>query len=1004
MNLKTLTAAALIAMASLNVASVSAAEITNEAKAKINQIVDASKPAFMGIGPVRIVDVQAENNGKSVVVKLNENFAYVPFTPESIEMMKSQVKVALGEEFKKSKVVFQIGEVPIEKYYVAYDKKYRRKHDKTNRFIFDLNENNHYSKGLDGNVIALWQSHGWYFEQSLNRWEWQRARLFQTVEDLYTQGYVMPFLMPMLENAGAYVMSPRERDIHNFEVIIDNDGDKAQSGYAETNGGAQWRVGDGVGFAYKREYYVDYQNPFTEGTYRVIDATKDKKKAASASWSADMPEAGSYAVYISYKSLPNSATDVVYTINSLAGEKKIRVNQTMGSSTWIYLGHFPLQKGLNKDVVTVSNLSQCKKAVVTADAVKIGGGMGNVARRIIKPGPDDKVKYKFDERIDYQYQLSKHPRFTEGSRYWLQWAGIPDSIYSLSRLLNDYNDDYRSRGDWVNYMAGGSEALPNYGGLKIPVDLAFAFHTDAGTTKNDSIIGTLGIYMTSNFDKYKNGTPRIISRGLVESIMGNIVKDVRATFEPNWTRRGMWDQSYYEARVPQVPTMLLELLSHQNFADMKYGLDPNFRFTVSRAIYKGMLEFIAKRDNKEYMVQPLPVNSFAIVPGEQGKFKLTWKATEDTLSANSDADRFIVCERIGAGAFKEVAVVNENSYEVAIGDNDVHSYKIIAMNEGGRSFPSEVLSLGIAAQSKSMVMVVNGFTRVSAPDWFQAGEGDAEIAGFNDVKDHGVPYVNDISFIGSQFEFRRNLPWFDDDSAGFGACRSDYETKVIAGNTFDYPVVHGEAILKAGYSFVSSSAKAVEDGLSLNGYFAVDLILGKQKEVPTGRGVMPNRYKTFPKPLRDAIKAYTAQGGNMFVTGSYVATDIWDQKTPNEEEKAFAKNVLGYQWRVGQATAVGEAYNISTPFKELTAGKTWKFNMTLNDKQYCVESPDGIIPADAKSVTVMRYSDNNIPAAVAADKGNYRTVIVGFPFEAMGCKNCQAAMMAQVLNFFATKK
>ena len=61
----------------------------------------------------------------------------------------------------------------------------------------------------------------------------------------------------------------------------------------------------------------------------------------------------------------------------------------------------------------------------------------------------------------------------------------------------------------------------------------------------------------------------------------------------------MWNQSYIEARVAEVPTMLLELLSHQNFADMYYGLDPKFRFVVSRAIYKGMLRHVAAQNRQE---------------------------------------------------------------------------------------------------------------------------------------------------------------------------------------------------------------------------------------------------------------------------------------------------------------------------------------------------------------------------------------------------------------------
>lgn len=46
------------------------------------------------------------------------------------------------------------------------------------------------SQGLAGRHIALWQSHGRYFDQPQNRWKWQRSQLWQTCEDLYTQSYV----------------------------------------------------------------------------------------------------------------------------------------------------------------------------------------------------------------------------------------------------------------------------------------------------------------------------------------------------------------------------------------------------------------------------------------------------------------------------------------------------------------------------------------------------------------------------------------------------------------------------------------------------------------------------------------------------------------------------------------------------------------------------------------------------------------------------------------------
>ena len=107
--------------------------------------------------------------------------------------------------------------------------------------------------GLQIRHIALWHSHGLYYEQKLARWERQRARLFQTVEDLYTMSYVLPLLTPMLENAGAIVMLPRERDTQFNEVVVDND--DAESGYSEQGGTYQRRTDekDNRGFANKKE-------------------------------------------------------------------------------------------------------------------------------------------------------------------------------------------------------------------------------------------------------------------------------------------------------------------------------------------------------------------------------------------------------------------------------------------------------------------------------------------------------------------------------------------------------------------------------------------------------------------------------------------------------------------------------------------------------------------------------------------------------------------------------
>ena len=136
----------------------------------------------------------------------------------------------------------------------------------------------------------------------------------------------------------------------------------------------------------------------------------------------------------------------------------------------------------------------------------------------------------------------------------------------------------------------------------------------------------------------------------------------------------MWNKSYFEARVPEVPTMLLELLSHQNFADMRYGLDPRFRFLVSRAIYKGILKFIAKQNDYEYQVQPLPVNHLRTEFIGTHEIKLTWRAVEDPLEPTATPEKYIVYTRIGNGAFDSGTLVSDTSYTKSIIPDSIYSF------------------------------------------------------------------------------------------------------------------------------------------------------------------------------------------------------------------------------------------------------------------------------------------------------------------------------------------
>ena len=528
---------------------------------------------------------------------------------------------------------------------------------------------------------------------------------------------------------------------------------------------------------------------------------------------------------MSYKTLPNSTSDARYTVYHKDGKTEFAVNQQMGGGTWIYLGTFAFDKG-TKGKVVLSNLSKDKNSVVTADAVRFGGGMGNIARtadgNLIWPNSkkdratDPKPRNEWQPKLNIPYETSGYPRFLEGARYYMQWAGVPDSIYSPSHGMNEYSDDYKNRGVWVNWLAGGTKAVPDSKGLNIPVDLSFAFHSDAGTVYGDSIIGTLGIYDSRQYDgTFADGSSRAANHDLCDHVLSSICNDIRTLYEPKWTRRGMWDSRYFEAWSPRVPAMLLELLSHENFADMRYGLDPRFHFTVGRSVYKGILKFLSDQYGYDYVVQPLPVEHFAAVLNDKRQVELSWQPVDDPLEPTAKAEKYIVYKRIGNGDFDNGTVVKKTRCVMDVPADEVVSFKIAALNQGGESFPSEILSVGIASASTAKpVLVVNGFDRTGAPDDFRSN--DDEQAGFLADDDNGVPYKQMISYVGKMKEFRRAIPWTDDDAAGYGDSYGNYEKLVIKGNTFDYPALHGQSILKAGYSFVSVSKAALADHAYMN--------------------------------------------------------------------------------------------------------------------------------------------------------------------------------------------
>lgn len=907
---------------------------------------------------------------KKVTLFANEALEDTPFREYNV----SELYASIAPLFPNaSKIVILTRDTDIESLIPEYDRKGRP----NKKRLYSIKESKYpltrslstpheIKNGLQNRHIALWQSHGLYYAQTAHRWEWQRARMFGTVEDLFTQSFVLPYLTPMLENAGATILIPRERDTQIHEIIIDNDRSTPGSEYKELDGEKAWSDGEKAGFGHIQATYTNGENPFTQGTYRQT-VTQRKGKESLIEWIPEIPESGNYAVYASYQSFPNSTEQALYTIHHAGGETTIAVNQTMGGGTWIYLGNFKFTAHEQAhERIVLTNQSNKSGKIITADAIKIGGGMGNIARSPLEsPYP-------------IEAETSGYPRFTEAARYWLQWAGIPDSIYSKSAFRNDYQDDIYARPQWVNYLKEQTH---------IPIDMAFAFHSDAGTTPDDSIIGTLGIYMSkSNDGIYTNRKSREIARDLTDMIQTQILSDVRKVYNPQWSRRGMWNQSYIEARIPDVPTMLLELLSHQNFADMRYGLDPRFRFLICRAIYKGMLRYICFQNKQEPIVQPLPPDRLYTELVETNKVRIGWKAVQDTLEESASPTAYILYSRKDSGGFDNGTLVKGEEIILPIETGIIHSYKVAAVNKGGISFPSEIVSVyrSPKGEKDKTVLIVNGFDRISGPASFESTADS--LAGFLYAVDRGVPYLNDIAFIGDQFEFRRSATWNSNDNNGHGDSYNNYAGQVIAGNTFDYPFIHGQAMAETGYSFVSCSHKSLAEGVvKPDTYPIIDLILGKQRQ------------PVITPVLQDTLRSYLAQGGNLLVSGTNLFSDSWG----NAQDRTFVEEVLKGKLASRNASKEGIVNSCASPYGYINGRYT--FRTRPNPICYSIESVDGVLPADKLAHTILRYPENNIGAGIVYE-GKYRTCSLGFPFEALQTPSERNRLMESILRFFSIQQ
>lgn len=908
----------------------------------------------------KLQELRIDNKQQKITVVADPTFAQQELNDKQIGKIYKKVHRVLPKAYRNYDLSIVISGLPLENYATDYtslsDNSLWGKTDYDGQpWVSNVSRPFRITHGLYNRHLVVWASHGRYYDGKREQWQWQRPPLFGTCEDLFTETIVLPYLIPMLENAGAVVYTPRERDLQTAEYIVDNDGVNA-SGYTESDNGRQWRTCPQAGFAYRLGNYVDGQNPFKDGSARMTSTSK-KGNGTYALWQPRFQKAGRYAVYVSYQTVEKSVDDAHYVVFHKGQATEVHVNQQMGGGTWVYLGTFDFGEGKSIDnCVMLTNQSK-HKGYVTADAVRFGGGIGNISRG---------------------GRTSGLPRVLEGSRYFCQWAGAPYDVYSSRGGTDDYADDINSRSRMLNWLAGGSVYVPTTEGEHVPFELSLAVHSDAGFAPNGKdLVGSLAICTTNyNDGQLASGVTRQASKMLAKDLLDNLTRDLTKKYG-NWAKRYLWDRNYSETRVPEVPSAILETLSHQNFPDMKLAQDPHFKFTMARSVYKTLTRYVNNMHGKPTIIQPLPPKDPAVTIRSQHQARISWITQDDPQEPSAHPDYFILYTAKGKGGYDNGQKVKSTAINVDIMSGRLYRFKITAINRGGESFPSEEIALYIQQGTAKDILVVNGFHRLSAPAVIDNGNQQ----GFDLKEDVGVSYGSTIGWLGHQQNFNKSQIGREGVN-GLGYTDESLAGKVIAGNQLNAATSHVEAIASLGkYNVMSCSSRAVETHrVDLRNFDVVDMVLGLEKYTPEALVYE----KTFTENMQKQISAYIRNGGRLFASGAYLGSDM--------------TGTGDTEW-LNHTLKASYAGTVSTDTIQGVNGlqQNFDFYRIPNADHYAATHADILQPTGG-AVCAMQY-DNDYSAAVAYQGNDYRTFTMAFPFECIIDKNMQRRLMDGILNF-----
>ncbi len=507
---------------------------------------------------------------------------------------------------------------------------------------------------LSGKTVWLSPGHGWHNTGS--GFVTQRGTTQQVVEDFITAESMDYYLLHYLMNAGATVWSVRERDLNTNEIIVNND--QGAPGYVETG---TWVDGTIAGYG---------------GTYRTTSASATE--TATAIFTPAVSQSGLYWVSVRFISGVNRATDVKYHITHAGGTTTYTVNQEIHGDTWIHLGQFYFFAGGSYKVIISNESAEAGQAIV-ADAIRLGGGIGQEPDCLNGGAASGK------------------PRFEESARQYANYQGYP-TCFADPNMRPIYSE-------WEMSKGAAAEAQNS---------IFVSFHTNAFDGGVTNVVGT----ETYRYDGLGAGRPNITagSTELRDLVHNQVINDIRAGYSATWNNRGVKAANFAELRLLDVmPGILLELAFHDAVTDANALKTPEFRRLASRAIYKGIVRFFSNRDGIPLVYLPEePVQVMAKNIGSS-RIEVSWAAPVSGGIYGDPATGYRLYISENGKGFDNGITVAGTSYVFTGTADKTYFFKVTATNAGGESFASSVVAAHTPAAGDAVkYLIVDGFDRLDA--------------------------------------------------------------------------------------------------------------------------------------------------------------------------------------------------------------------------------------------------------------------------------------------------